>query len=265
LSPSGNVQWQKLYGGSQTEWGRDLCPTSDGGCLAVAATSSFGAGGADFWILKLNSGGNIEWQKTYGTERDEYPFNILPTPDGDYIVTGYSSLGAKGEMMIIKIAPNGEIGPCSLVQNTDATVSLAPMASAAMQCVSLAKEVIIQDTPVVPGSTDEHPILLCSNLHQPPTNISIRREMNRSLFVKEYYDHLSWEPDSWNDRFNIAEYRIYRKTASGQTYQLVASVGSDIFSYMDGPVDSSEDYQYALTSVDSEGRESPRSLPVKAS
>jgi hypothetical protein len=269
LSPSGNVQWQKLYGGSQTEWGRDLCPTSDGGCLVAAATESYGAGSADFWLLKLDSRGNIEWQKTYGTGKFECTIDIIATDEGDYIVTGYSSvptsLGSKFEMMIIKIAPNGEIGPCSLVQNTNATVSLAPMASAATHCVSLVKEVIIQDTPVVPGSTDEHPILLCSNLHQPPTNISIRREMNRSLFVKEYYDHLSWEPDSWNDRFNIAEYRIYRKTASGQTYQLVASVGSDIFSYMDGPVDSSEDYQYALTSVDSEGRESPRSLPVKAS
>jgi fibronectin type 3 domain-containing protein len=89
--------------------------------------------------------------------------------------------------------------------------------------------------------------------------------MNRSLFVKEYYDHLSWEPDSWNSRFNIAEYRIYRKETGYPEYQLLGSVGADVLAYLDGPVDSTKEYGYVLTSVDSEGRESPRSLPVKAS
>jgi hypothetical protein len=263
LSAAGNVQWQKLYGGSGEESARDLLLTPDGGCLAVASTSSFGAGGADFWLLKLNSGGKIEWQKAYGTEKDESPFYILPTAEGDYIVTGCSSLGSKGEMMIIKIAPNGEIGPCSL--NTNATVTLASLTSEDTQGVSKQENLIIGNTAAIPQTTDEHPILLCSNLHQPPTNISIRREMNRSLFVKEYYDYLSWEHDSWNSRFNIVEYRVYRREAADLRYQLLASVTADVLAYLDGPVDSSKEYEYVLTSVDSEGRESPRSLPVKAS
>jgi hypothetical protein len=263
LSAAGNVQWQKLYGGSREESARDLLPTPDGGCLAVASTSSFGAGRADFWLLKLNSGGNIEWQKVYGTEKDESPLYILPTAEGDYIVTGCSSLGSKGEMMIIKIAPNGEIGPCSL--NTNATVTVASLTSEDTQGVSKQENLIIGNTAVIPQTTDEHPILLCSNLHQPPTNISIIREINRSLFVKEYYDHLSWEPDSWNNRFNIVQYRIYRKEVSELRYQLLASVGADVLAYLDGPIESTKEYEYVLTSVDSEGRESPRSLPVKAS
>jgi len=263
LSAAGNVQWQKLYGGSGEESARDLLPTPDGGCLAVASTSSFGAGGADFWLLKLNSGGKIEWQKAYGTERDESPFYILPTAEGDYIVTGCSSLGSKGEMMIIKIAPNGEIGPCSL--NTNATVTVASLTSEDTQGVSKQENLIIGNTAVIPQTTDEHPILLCSNLHQPPTNISIIREINRSLFVKEYYDHLIWEPDSWNSRFNIVEYRIYRKEVSDLRYQLLGSVSVDVLVYLDGPTESTKEYEYVLTSVDSEGRESPRSLPVKAS
>lgn len=264
LSPSGDILWQKLYGGNGIELARSLWPTTDGGCLVAASTSSFGAGGSDFWLLRLDSAGGIQWQKTYGTDKTEYPFFILPTHDGDYIVSGYSLLGTRGEMVIIKISPDGEIGPCSLVQNSNAIVTAAPIAPMATNVVTSIRDVIIGDTSAIPRSTNEHPTFYCSNLVQPPTNISIIREINRSLFVKEYYNRLTWDADSWNDRFNIVEYRIYRKAASGQTYQLLAGVNSNIFSYMDGPVDSSEDYQYALTSVDSEGRESPRSLPVRA-
>jgi fibronectin type 3 domain-containing protein len=106
--------------------------------------------------------------------------------------------------------------------------------------------------------------LLTWNLHQPPINTSVRTEMNRSLFVKEYYNILSWQPNPQNDQFSVVEYKIYRKVSGGQ-YGLVDSVPADTYEYMDLISATGEVLEYALTSVDSEGRESPKSIPAKTS
>ena len=66
LASISHAQWAATYGGSGLEMSGPIRQTSDGGYIAVGETFSFGAGGGDFWILKLNSSGNIQWQKTYG-------------------------------------------------------------------------------------------------------------------------------------------------------------------------------------------------------
>src|SRR5262249_40533748 len=66
LDPSGSIQWQKKYGGSGNETGTSLDLTSDGGYIVASLTDSFGAGSLDGWILKLDSTGAIQWQKSYG-------------------------------------------------------------------------------------------------------------------------------------------------------------------------------------------------------
>ena len=51
-------------------------------------TTSFGAGGSDAWVLKLDASGKLTWQKTYGGSLDEYARAIQQTQDGGYIVAG---------------------------------------------------------------------------------------------------------------------------------------------------------------------------------
>ena len=58
--------WAKIYGGSYNDSISSIKLTKDGGYIAAGMTLSFGAGGVDSWILKLDQGGNIQWQKTYG-------------------------------------------------------------------------------------------------------------------------------------------------------------------------------------------------------
>ena len=55
LDSSGNLTWDKTYGGSNLDGAFSIQQTSDGGYIAAGYTESFGAGGEDFWILKLNS------------------------------------------------------------------------------------------------------------------------------------------------------------------------------------------------------------------
>ena len=92
LDSVGNVQWQKIYGGTGGEEAKSILPTSDGGYVVAGGTSSFGAGNGDVWIFKLDSNGNFIWQKTYGSaEKGEAADVIRQTSDGGYIVAGDSA------------------------------------------------------------------------------------------------------------------------------------------------------------------------------
>ena len=53
------MAWQKSYGGLNSDEAYSVSQTSDGGYIVAGRTESFGAGGYDFWVLKLNSDGNI--------------------------------------------------------------------------------------------------------------------------------------------------------------------------------------------------------------
>lgn len=96
LDASGDILWQTVLGGTQTEWVYDLKTTSDGGCIFVGSSKSNNGnltenkGGADYWIVKLNAVGTIQWQKSYGGTSDEYAQSVLQTSDNGYMILGYS-------------------------------------------------------------------------------------------------------------------------------------------------------------------------------
>jgi len=87
LDASGNVTWQKAYGGINEDVAQAIRQTSDGGYIVVGRTLSFSAGTA--WVLKLNSSGSIVWQKVYGgTGNVASPDTVQQTSDGGYIIAG---------------------------------------------------------------------------------------------------------------------------------------------------------------------------------
>jgi hypothetical protein len=90
LDASGNVSWQKTYGGTSSDFARTIQQTSDGGYIVAGETWSFGAGSCDAWVLKLDSAGAITWQKTYGGAGVDQPSSIQQTSDGGYIVAGWT-------------------------------------------------------------------------------------------------------------------------------------------------------------------------------
>ncbi|MEF3167806.1 MAG: hypothetical protein K6360_00500 [Deltaproteobacteria bacterium] len=123
LDASGNVAWQKTYGGPRYEYATSIQQTSDGGYIVAGLTYSFGTGDADFWVLKLDASGNVTWQKTYGGPRYEYATSIQQTSDGGYIVAGGTgSFGAGSDFWVIKLDANGEIPGCGLMGTSNATV-----------------------------------------------------------------------------------------------------------------------------------------------
>jgi len=105
--------WQKTLGGAGDDIAYSLTQTSDGGFAAAGRTSSFGAGGKDFYLLKLNSGGSIEWQKTYGDTGNDIANTIRQTGDGGYLAAGETaSFGAGGnDFWVIRLKSDGTVAP----------------------------------------------------------------------------------------------------------------------------------------------------------
>ena len=123
LNPEGTIQWEKSYGGSAPDILLSLKQTIDGGYIAAGSSYSNDGdvsgnhGDADFWIVKLNSQGNLQWQKSLGGSYPEQAATIEQTSDGGYIVAGYSESkdgdlstnNGSYDYWIVKLNPEGTI------------------------------------------------------------------------------------------------------------------------------------------------------------
>ena len=113
LDANGNPQagWPKTYGGTSRDAANSIQQTSDGGYIVVGETVSYGVGNADFWILKLDTDGTVQWQKTYGGVDYDIAYSIQQTSDGGFIVAGETSSSGAGyaDFWILKIDENGNI------------------------------------------------------------------------------------------------------------------------------------------------------------
>jgi len=85
---SGNIEWNRTYGGPGNERARSVVAVSDGGYVIAGSTTSFGAGNTDFWLVKTDASGNVEWNQTYGGGRNEYAHSLVVTPDDGFAIAG---------------------------------------------------------------------------------------------------------------------------------------------------------------------------------
>lgn len=96
LDTSGNIQWQKSFGGSSDEEAHSIISTHDGGYIVSGYSFSNDGdvsgnhGFLDYWIIKLDSAANIEWQKTLGGTHLDQAYSIIQANDYGYIVAGFS-------------------------------------------------------------------------------------------------------------------------------------------------------------------------------
>jgi hypothetical protein len=104
LNNNGLIEWQSCLGGSNEEKAYEIQLCTDGGYVISGSTKSTdgdvlglhsGFGSTDFWIVKLNSSGTIEWQKCLGGSGIEKARSVEQSFDGGYIVAGesYSNTG----------------------------------------------------------------------------------------------------------------------------------------------------------------------------
>lgn len=130
----GNMEWDTNFGGSSTDWCRSVLETKDCGYIIIGGTVSYGAGGSDVWLIKTDSKGNEEWNRTFGEpEQDIGPLgselgnergeSVGETRDGGYIIVGATAsyVPLLGELWVIKtdLYGNEEWNMTSGRQGTD--------------------------------------------------------------------------------------------------------------------------------------------------
>ena len=91
INESGNTLWNKTYGGPENDFAQAMIQTNDGGYAIAGETNSFGAGGSDCWLIKLDNSGNIQWNKTYGESTSDGANSVIQTSDGGYAIVGYAT------------------------------------------------------------------------------------------------------------------------------------------------------------------------------
>ena len=111
ISSTGAMIWQKTYGGTSTDRGYSLEATPDGGFIVAGGSGSLPRL-EDYWVIKFNANGDIQWQKIYGGSSADRNFQIKRTSDGGYVVVGYSYSyggGIDGSLWIVKLGINGDL------------------------------------------------------------------------------------------------------------------------------------------------------------
>ncbi|MBK8413277.1 MAG: T9SS type A sorting domain-containing protein [Bacteroidetes bacterium] len=101
----GNIQWQNTIGGNDYDQPNAIQQTTDGGYIVGGSSDSNISGEktensnglSDFWVLKLDNTGNIQWQQVIGGSGDDMLVSIQQTADGGYVLGGSSDSNISGD------------------------------------------------------------------------------------------------------------------------------------------------------------------------
>ncbi|KPJ54443.1 hypothetical protein AMJ39_00370 [candidate division TA06 bacterium DG_24] len=106
----GSTSWSTTFGGPQTDGGRSVALTLDGGYIIAGNTTSFGEGQTDIYLVRTDADGHTVWTRPYGGPQTETGRSVAPTLDGGFVVTGYTeSYGAElSDVVLIKVDANGD-------------------------------------------------------------------------------------------------------------------------------------------------------------
>ena len=168
----GNLEWNKTYGGVNEDKAHFGVQTSDGGYVLAGYTTFSGAEGRDFWLVKTDTSGNMEWNKTYGGVGHDDAWSVKQTSDGGFIVAGITGEiiggpGDVGESLVIKTDSAGNVQwqwqtyagthfPLSVIQTGDGGYCVAgqfgPWPQGDLWLIKIAPEEISATIDIVPDA-----------------------------------------------------------------------------------------------------------------
>jgi hypothetical protein len=105
VDATGALEWTRFFGGSSPDLLTSLEQTSDGGYILGGTSSSQTTGnkteppigGSDYWVIKLDANGDVQWQQVVGGSSSEFLNDLVQTSDGGYLLAGTSYSGISGD------------------------------------------------------------------------------------------------------------------------------------------------------------------------
>ncbi|MES2678604.1 MAG: T9SS type A sorting domain-containing protein [Bacteroidota bacterium] len=139
LTSTGTVSWQKSFGGTAVDEAYAVQQTSDGGYIIAGDSRSnnydltLNNGISDFWVIKIDGLGAIQWQKALGGSGIDIAFAVQQTSDGGYVVSGSTNsnnvdvTGNNGgvDIWVVKLSSTGSIQWQKCLGGTGSDVSAA--------------------------------------------------------------------------------------------------------------------------------------------
>ncbi|MHA1978378.1 MAG: hypothetical protein ACW98F_08470 [Candidatus Hodarchaeales archaeon] len=106
---NGQTEWNTTIGGSAGDAVGDPIQTADGGFVLGGSTESYGAGGLDFWLVKTNSTGQVQWNHTFGDPNNNELLSFIQTADGGFALGGLIGLSNNPQdTWLVKTDANGQ-------------------------------------------------------------------------------------------------------------------------------------------------------------
>jgi hypothetical protein len=133
----GNLEWDNIYGGAGMDYPTSLVQLSNGGFVISGCTDSYGKGQYDFWLIKIDNFGNMEWNRSFGTPNMDTNPALVQTVDGGFALAGYTHYDSFADLLLIRTDNLGTMlwnqsysgravmGFPSLVQTMDGGFALA--------------------------------------------------------------------------------------------------------------------------------------------
>ena len=111
LDADGAIEWTKTIGGEAHDVAFDVVQTLDGGYAVTGYTASYGAGGEDVYVVKLDASGNVQWSKAIGGTENDRAYSIVQNEDGSYVVAGSTLSFGIGNynIYVLKLDATGQL------------------------------------------------------------------------------------------------------------------------------------------------------------
>jgi hypothetical protein len=106
---SGNLKWTKTFGGKGADEAYSIVGTTDGGYAITGASTSWGAGSYNIYLLRLDSSGNIKWARNINGTCNNYGYSLIQARDGSFVITGITCHGGGNYIYLLRIDSSGAL------------------------------------------------------------------------------------------------------------------------------------------------------------
>ena len=105
---NGNKVWDKTFAGSGVDKAYSVKQTKDGGYILAGWTRPYDTDYYDAWLIKTDTNGNKQWDKTFGGSDEDEAWSVQQTKDGGYIMTGVTTSYGAGSYDVWLIKTDAE-------------------------------------------------------------------------------------------------------------------------------------------------------------